>query len=500
MVSMAAILEIKNVDKHFGAVHALKDVSLSVEEGEILALVGENGAGKSTLVKVLTGVNLMDKGDVFFFGKKSNFKSAAESRKAGIAQVYQQAELIPELTVAENIFLGDGSVYKGGFISWKLMFQKTAELLEKYGLSIDPYAKVKKLNVAMRQLVAIAKVLLQKPKLVIFDEPTAVLSDNEVKILFDIITKLKDAKITIIYISHRLEEIFTICNRVAVMRDGNLITILKNENLTKADLITYMLGKKLEAMFPQKDSAFVDEVILELKNVSTAKVNDISFKLMKGEILGLTGLVGSGRTELARGIYGLDKLKNGEIWIEGKKARIRDARDANKYGLFLAPEDRKGEALVLIRPIRENITLSNLKTIAKPFFCNRKKENAIVENLKVELNIKTNTMENIVFNLSGGNQQKVVVAKAIAANPKILIFDEPTQGIDVGAKFEIYSLLYKLKKEGLSIIVISSEIEEVQGLCSRILVMRNGKIAGEIKDNVSETENILQLMYRSEAV
>jgi ribose transport system ATP-binding protein len=497
---MAAILEIKNVDKRFGAVHALKDVSLSVEEGETLALVGENGAGKSTLVKVLTGVYQMDRGDIFFAGKKNNFKSAHESRRSGIAEVYQQAELIPELTVAENIFLGDKSVYTHGFISWKTMFERTAQLLNKYGIFIDPYARIKKLNVATRQLVAIAKVLLQQPKMVIFDEPTAVLSDNEVKILFDIIGKLKAGHTTIIYISHRLEEIFTICNRVAVMRDGSLITVLENKNLTKADLITHMLGRKLEAMFPEKDIVCGNEIVLELKNVSTAKVSDISFKLMKGEILGITGLVGSGRTELARAIYGLDKIKNGEIWIEGKKERLRDARDANKRGIFLAPEDRKGEALVLIRPIRENITISNLKTIANPFFCNSKKERNIVEKLKNELNIKTDTIDKAVSSLSGGNQQKIVVAKAITTHPKILVFDEPTQGIDVGAKLEIYNLLYKLKKEGLSIIVISSEIEEVQGLCSRIIVMRNGRIAGEIKENVGEAEIILQLMYRSEAV
>ncbi|GHV72771.1 lantibiotic ABC transporter permease [Spirochaetia bacterium] len=497
---MAAILEVKHVDKRFGAVHALNDVSLAVEEGETLALVGENGAGKSTLVKILTGVNQKDKGELFFLGQKTELKSAMESRNLGIAQVYQQAELIPELTVAENIFLGDMSVYQGGLLSWKTLFKKTGELLKKYNIAVNPHARVKSLNVATQQLVAIAKVLLQQPKLVVFDEPTAVLSDNEVKILFDIINKLKAEHTTIIYISHRLEEIFTICNRVAVMRDGRLITVLENKNLTKADLIMHMLGKKLEAMFPEKDIGHEDEVALELKNVSTAKVTDISLKLMKGEILGITGLVGSGRTELARAIYGLDRIKSGEIRIGGERVRLRDTLDASKRGIFLAPEDRKGEALVLIRPIRENITLSNLKTISKSFFCNAKKEKALVEKLRGDLNIKADTMNRPVLSLSGGNQQKVVVAKAITARPKILIFDEPTQGIDVGAKFEIYTLLNKLKKDGLSIIVISSEIEEVQGLCNRIVVMRQGKIAGEINGNVEDTESILNLMYRSEAV
>lgn len=497
---MAAILEIRNVDKHFGAVHALDDVSLSVEAGETLALVGENGAGKSTLVKVLTGVNQKDKGELFFMGQETEIRSAAESRSLGIAQVYQQAELIPELTVAENLFLGDNSVHKRGFLVWKELFQRARALFKEYNLDIDPHKKVKSLNVATQQLVAIAKVLLQQPKLVIFDEPTAVLSDNEVKILFDIIDQLKSEHTTIIYISHRLEEIFTICNRVAVMRDGKMITVLENRNLTKADLIMHMLGKKLEAMFPEKDSSCGDQVAMELKHVSTAKISDVSLKLMKGEILGITGLVGSGRTELARAMYGLDRIRSGELWIDGKKAKLRDALDATKRGLFLAPEDRKGEALVLIRPIRENITLSNLKAISKSFLCSSKKERALVEHLKEDLNIKARAMGDPVLSLSGGNQQKVVVAKAITANPRILIFDEPTQGIDVGAKFEIYMLLSKLKKQGLSIIVISSEIEEVQGLCSRIVVMRQGKVAGEITENIEDTERVLHLMYQSEAV
>jgi ribose transport system ATP-binding protein len=497
---MAAILEISHVDKSFGAVHALNDVSLAVKEGETLALVGENGAGKSTLVKVLTGVYQKDKGEIVFRGQKTELKTALESRNLGIAQVYQQAELIPELTVAENIFLGDMSLYNKGFLSWKSTFKKAEELLKKYNIKIKAQIKIKKLNVATRQLVAIAKVLQQQPKLVIFDEPTAVLSDNEVKILFEIINKLKAEHTTIIYISHRLEEIFTICNRVAVMRDGKLITVLENKNLTKTDLIVHMLGKKLEAMFPEKDASCEDEVVLELKSVSTAKVIDISLKLRKGEILGITGLVGSGRTELARAIYGLDRIKSGEIWISGEKVKLHDTLDATRRGIFLAPEDRKGEALVLVRPIRENITLSNLKTIAKPIFCNSKKETIMVEKLKEDLSIKAETMNKPVLSLSGGNQQKVVVAKAITAESRILIFDEPTQGIDVGAKFEIYMLLNKLKKEGRSIIVISSEIEEVQGLCNRIIVMRHGKIAGEVKDNIEDTESILHLMYRSEPV
>lgn len=495
---MTPIIELRDIDKRFGAVHALKKVSLAVNGGETIALVGENGAGKSTLVKVLTGAYTKDSGEIWIEGKEALISDTISAKKFGIAQVYQQAELWPELLVAENIYLGDRSMSQNGLVNWKNIHRNAAKLLEKYGIPIKDTTRVKDLSVASRQLVAIAKALSRNPKVVIFDEPTAVLSDKEVNILFNIIWMLKKEKTTIIYISHRLEEVFELSDRIAVMRDGSMVTVLENHNVTKNDLIAHMLGRHINAMYPEKNVIESDEVVLELRNVSTDKVRNISFTLRKGEILGIVGLVNSGRTETARAIYGIDRIKQGEMLVFGKPVNFKSPTDAVRHGLFLAPEDRKEEALVQIRKIRENITLSNLKSISRFGFCNRQKENSLVSSIMRDLRIKAGSMESEINTLSGGNQQKVVIAKAFVAKPKILIFDEPTQGIDVGAKSEVNALLQQLGEEGMSIILISSEIEEVQGMCNRIVVMRNGTVAGEVEDNLDDGKHILDLMYRSE--
>lgn len=495
---MKPFLELRHIDKRFGPVHALKDLSLEIFEGEILALAGENGAGKSTLMKILTGAYAKDSGEVWFLGQKEDYSDTITAKKLGIAQVYQQAELVPDLTVAENIFLGESLM--NGVVHWKGLFLRAQSILEECGIPIDARAKVKTLNVANRQLIAVAKAIQREPKLLILDEPTAVLSDQEVAILFRLIEILKKKNVTMIYISHRLEELFQLSDRVAVMRDGSLVTVLDNVHLTKADLIVHMLGHRVDTMFPDKATDISKDVVLEVNGITTDKVKDISFKLYKGEILGIAGLVGSGRTEMVRALYGLDKIKSGKIEICGKEVRMRSPVDAVKNKMFLAPEDRKGEALVLIRSIRENITLSNLGRMSKRGIIQGHKEKKYIESLRKELHLKTDTIESSVNQLSGGNQQKVVVAKAVAAHPDILIFDEPTQGIDVGAKAEIYMLLENLRKSGISILVISSEIEELQGLCNRLIVMRNGQAAGEIKENLDNSKKILSLMYRSENV
>lgn len=498
LYGMKPILELKHIDKRFGAVHALKDFSLEIVEGEMLALAGENGAGKSTLMKVLTGAYQKDSGEVWFSGRKEEYSDTVAAKKLGIAQVYQQAELVSDLTVAENIFLGEPLL--NGVVRWKELFLQAQIILKEYDIPIDARAKVKTLNVANRQLVAVAKVLKREPKLLILDEPTAVLSDQEVVILFRLIKILKEKNVTMIYISHRLEELFQLCDRIAVMRDGSLITVLDNVHLTKADLIVHMLGHRVDTMFPDKAINISKDVVLEAKGITTDKVKDISFKLYKGEILGVAGLVGSGRTEMARALYGLDKIKYGKIEICGKEVRMRTPVDAVKNKIFLAPEDRKAEALVLVRSIRENITLSNFRRTTKKGIIQGHKEKDYIESLRKDLHIKTDSIESAVNRLSGGNQQKVVVAKAIAAYPDILIFDEPTQGIDVGAKAEIYMILENLRKRGMSILVISSEIEELQGLCNRLIIMRNGQVVGEIRENLDNSKNILSLMYRSEKV
>ena len=495
---MIPIIELKNIDKKFGAVHALKEVSLKINQGETMALVGENGAGKSTLVKILTGAYTKDSGEIRMEGKQTFFKDTIEAKKYGISQVYQQVEIWPELTVAENIFLGESDMSSNGIIAWENIYAKARKLLDKYNIPIYEKTKVKDLSVASRQLIAIAKVLSRNPKVVIFDEPTAVLSNKEVDILFDIIDALKKENITIIYISHRLEEIFQLSDRIAIMRDGEMVTVLDNKNLTKDDLITHMLGRHVDFIYPEKKPTDSDEVVLELRNVTTDKVKDISFSLRRGEILGVIGLVNSGRTEMARAIYGMDKIKEGEISLFGKTVNFRSPTDAVKHGLFLAPEDRKQEAVIDIRPIRENITISNLKSVSKCGIFDKQKEYNIVDDIMQQLLVKADSMESTIDTLSGGNQQKVVIAKAIVSEPKILIFDEPTQGIDVGAKSEINALVQRLREKGMSIILISSEIEEVQGMCNRALIMRDGKIVGEVENNIDDSEHILNLMYRSE--
>lgn len=492
------ILTLKNISKRFGVVQALDNVSFEVRRGEVLALVGENGAGKSTLMKILTGIYTKDSGEIFVEGKPVSISSAAVARSLGIAQVYQQAELILEATVAENIYTGDKTMARRGVVRWKELYQRADELLQRYGIQIDARKKCKTLSTAQRQLVAIARTLQQNPKLLILDEPTAVLSDKEVSILFELIQTLRRERVTIIYISHRLEEIFTLADRVAVMRNGEYVCTLDNVDLTKEQLISHMLGRSMNAMFPEANQRLSDEVVLEVKNLSNPKLHNISFKIYKGEIVGLAGLVGAGRTELARAIYGLDRIDAGEIYIRGKRVIPKNPAVLLRNGVFLAPEDRKGQGLVLSRPIKENITMANMWEFTKLGCFQRRAEQERTDQLFAELRIKAPDTSTLARNLSGGNQQKVVIAKAICMGPDILIVDEPTQGIDVGSKSEIYFILEDLRKKGVSILMISSEMNELQGLCQRIIVMRNGRIVGEAKDNLGDNSNILNLMYRSE--
>ena len=499
---MQNMLEMKQINKSFGVVHALKDVTLEVRKGETMALVGENGAGKSTLMKVLTGAYQRDTGAIVIDGEDIKKNTTAIAKKHGVSQVYQQAELVEELSVAENICLGEKAHAPKGLVPWKQMYQSVEELLLHYEMPIHATTPVKELSSAMKQFVAIAKVLFRKPKLIIFDEPTAVLSDSEVTILFRIIESLKKENITIIYISHRLEEIFQLSDRISVMRDGSLVATLDNINLTKDDLISHMLGKNLGAMYCEnRGEPISDTKVLELENVSTDKIHNVSFALKEGEILGITGLVGSGRTETAMAIFGVDRIKGGRILLKGKEVKFRRPADAAKAGIFLAPEDRKKQAMVLCRPIRENISLSKLSSMSEYGICNQKKEFDNIQKLCTDLKVKMASIESPVQDLSGGNQQKIVIAKAFTADPDILIFDEPTQGIDVGAKAEIYILLEKLRNQGKSIVVISSEIEEIQGVCDRTIVMRNGSVVGEIqKRELESTELILQCMYKEKQI
>ena len=495
---MNTMLSLKGIEKYFQAVHALKSIDLDVYQGETLALVGENGAGKSTLVKILTGAHKKDAGTIRFNGQAVEITSPIHAKKLGICQAYQRAEYVPELSVAENIFMGEPEYTSRGFVSWGKMYREAQESLEEYGLSIDAHMKMKNLSVAECQLITIVKMLRQKPKLVILDEPTAVLSDNEVDILFRMIRKIQKEGITIIYISHRLDEIFQISDRIAVMRDGMMITVLENQNLTHEDLVSHMLGRKLETMFPPKSGGPFTEEELRVENFTNEYLHDISFTVHRGEILGIVGLVGAKRTELARAIYGIDRLKSGQILIEGKKADIHSPYDAIRHGIFLAPEDRKGEGIVPERSIKENITYSDMDRFFHLGMVRRKMEQDYAEELKRQIRIKAPSTDTLCRQLSGGNQQKVVVAKALTSKPRILIFDEPTQGIDVGAKAEIYELIHELAKSGTAVIVISSEMEEAIGISNRLLVMREGRISGMLEPEEMTSENTIRLMYRSE--
>lgn len=492
------ILEISNISKTFGKVKALRDVSLDIVQGETLALVGQNGAGKSTLVKILTGAYQKDQGQISFDGSEVQINCPADAQRLGIAQVYQQAELIPEFTVAENMLIGNPGYASGGMVNARYVEKAAQALLDQYDIPLNAKQKVSSLSGALKQLVAIAKVLYGQPKIIIWDEPTAVLSNREVDILFDIIKKLKQKNITMIYISHRLEEIFEICERVAVMRDGELVKVLENKALTKEIIIGHMLGHSLDTFYAEKAYAPTEEIILEVNGISTDKIKDISFKLRKGEILGVAGLVNSGRTETLRAIYGLDRLKSGEMLIDGKPVSIRNTTDASSYGMFLAPEDRKREALVLCRSIKENVALSNLRAISHLGLCKPRIESKVINDYCRQLNVKMSGVEETASNLSGGNQQKVVIAKAVMAEPKILLFDEPTQGIDVGARAEIYALLQYLRGQGLSMIIVSSEIEEIQMVCDRTIVLHDGRMTGTLcGEELYDTKLILDYMYRS---
>ena len=491
------ILTMTGINKSFGKVQALKDIHFSVREGETMGLVGENGAGKSTLMKVLTGAYSKDSGQIIVEDSEIVKNTTAIAKERGISQVYQIPELVKDLTVAENVMLGEAGMASRGIISYGRMFREIDSLFARYRIPVKADTLVKDLSAAMKQFVAIGKVLYRNPKIIIFDEPTAVLSDSEVAILFDIIAELKKENKTIIYISHRLEEIFQLCDRISVMRDGAMVAVLENRGLTKDDLIANMLGKQLGAMYAPKGEIKSDKVVLELDHVSTEKIHDISFNLHEGESLGIVGLVGSGRTETANAIFGVDRLTSGKIRVNGKDTVIRNPIDATKQGIFLAPEDRKNEAMILCRPIRENISLSKLSSISRHGICHDRTERANVDRLCRNLNVKMASIESPVQDLSGGNQQKVVIAKAFTADPQILIFDEPTQGIDVGAKAEIYILLEKLRAEGKSIILISSEIEEIQGTCDRTIVLRNGRVTGELtEEELKNTEIVLQSMYK----
>ena len=487
------LLEMSGIDKSFPGVRALKNVSLKLYPGEVLALLGENGAGKSTLIKILGGVYHADAGEILIEDQPIKILSPTDGQHAGISIIYQELNLIPDLTVRENIFLGKEKT-RMGFVNASKENKQALQLFERIGIVVDPEERCGDLTVAQQQTVEIAKALSVNAKIIVMDEPSAALTIQEVEHLFQIIHDLKKQGIGVIYISHRLEEIFDVADRVMVIRDGEHVETCDINNITHERLIELMVGRPLELEFP-KHTAKPGKERLRVEKLSRGNVvRNVSFKARGGEVLGFSGLVGAGRSETMRLIFGADIPTGGHIFINGKKVTIRSPKDAIRNRICLLTEDRKGHGLILIHSCRENFGLPNLDRFTRRFFLDQKKERRKFSKFVQSLKIKISSSEQLVLDLSGGNQQKVVLAKWLARNADIFIFDEPTRGIDVGAKYEIYLLINKLVTKGKTIIMISSELPEILGMSDRIIVMHEGQIKGEITDVANATqEDILSL-------
>ena len=476
---MEALLSMKNIKKSFSGVAALKNAELDLYKGEVVALMGENGAGKSTLMKILTGIYSKDEGTIHFEEKEVEYKNVSESEAAGIAIVHQELNMMNDLTVAQNLFIGQERM-NGFFIDDKKMEKDAEELFKKLNVDIKPGAKIGELTVGKQQMVEIAKAISTNAKVIVFDEPTAALSTSEIEELFKVIRDLREKGAGIIYISHRMDEINVISDRVTVMRDGEYVGTLITKDCTKDDIIKLMVGRTV-FMEPKTQSAVPKdaEVVLKCENLSRGKaVKDVSFELKKGEILGFSGLMGAGRTEVARLLFGADKRDSGKIYVHGKEVDIQSTEDAVKAGIGYLSEDRKRYGLLVDKSVEENTCLASLDKFPKGFFIDQKKCKEVSEKYVEELKTKTPGVSQVIKKLSGGNQQKVVIAKWLLKDSDILIFDEPTRGIDVGAKSEIYELMEKLVSEGKSIIMISSELPEILRMSDRIIVMCEGRVTG----------------------
>jgi len=485
------LLRVENITKQYPGVLALDRVRLDIKKGEVHALLGENGAGKSTLVKILSGAAQPDEGSIWFKGETYKSLDPRQAIDLGIGVIYQEFNLVPHLSVADNIFLGN-EPKKGIVIEYEAMNRKANDLLLGLGMCIDPKTLVSQLSVAYQQMVEIAKAVSKNVELLIMDEPTAPLCTSEVEHLFAMIETLKKKGIGLIFISHRLEEVEQISNRVTVFRDGTYIETVNVEDINRKHLISLMVGREIGEDYPEESHAG-EEIVLEVKELTNKNFNNISFSLHKGEILGIGGLIGAGRTEVGRAIFGADPITEGSIFLNGKEVKLCSPMDAIKHGIALLPEDRKLQGLLLKMSVRDNVSLSALKFILKNGAISKPKETKLVSGYVKKLGVKTPNLEQRVRNLSGGNQQKVVMAKWLATQSKILIFDEPTRGIDVNAKQEIYHLMKSLTSQGISIIMISSEMPELIGVADRILVMSAGEIKGSLKKEEATQQKILEL-------
>ena len=480
------ILSMQNVNKAFPGVKALTNASMDVKKGTVHGLVGENGAGKSTLMKILSGVYTKDSGTIIFDGEQIEHTTPIQSIKRGLSIIYQEFNLVNTLTVGENIFLGRFREMKG----LRNSHNEARALLDSIGSTIDTHKLVRDLSAAEKQMVEITKALSFNSKLIIMDEPSSSLTADELKRLFLIIEDLKKKGVTIIYISHKLDEIFQLCDIVTVIRDGIVVGTKPIGDLTRNEMISMMIGREIENEFPERPHC-AGETIMDVQNIRTKKLKDISFILKKGEILGFVGLVGSGRTEIVRAIYGADKARDLKILINGKPVKINKPIDGKRAGIGLLPEDRKLEGLVLPFSVQSNITMSSLKSISKLGFINSAKERAIAAKQINSLSIKTPSPNTKTKTLSGGNQQKCIMGRWLEINPDILILDEPTRGIDVGTKYEIYLLIKKIAENGGSVIMISSELPEVLAMSNRVLTICEGQITGEFNPEETSAHDIM---------
>jgi ribose transport system ATP-binding protein len=490
------VLELRGVNKSFPGVKALKNVDFTLKPGEVHCLIGENGAGKSTLIRIISGAHSLDSGEIYFQGQLVSELDAHRARQLGVSVIYQEMNLIPQLSVAENIFLGnEPTSTRLGFVQEKRLMEKTQEILQKIGVSIHPHKLVRDLSTAEQQMVEIAKALALDKEILIMDEPTASLTAQNTEDLFRIIRRLTKRGVSVIYISHRLQELSIIADRVTVLRDGAHISTFAWGKVTTPELITMMVGREVQPVVMSKNRQIGQECVLEVKGLRKEPlIKEVTFRAYKGEIVCFAGLVGSGRTETMRLIFGADQRDSGQIFLYGKELRLRSPADAVRDGIGMLTEDRKGQGLVLGLPVRDNMTLASLATFSKWGRINRAYEGQVVDEQVRALDIVTPSIEHLARNLSGGNQQKVVLAKWLLTESKVLIFDEPTRGVDVGAKEEIYEIMRFLAQQGVTILMVSSDLPEVLRMGDRIIVMSEGRITGELSRDEATQEKLMALM------
>lgn len=486
-------IEMKGINKSFTSNKVLKNAAFSLKDGEVHALMGENGAGKSTLMKILTGVYQYDSGSIFVDGKEVKYKNPQEAEKAGIVFIYQELNVLFDLTVEENLFMGKEITKKFGICDKKAMRKKAQEIMDKMGVHIPVNAVMSTLSVGQQQMVEICKALMVDAKVLIMDEPTAALTESETKVLFEVMESLRKKGVSIVYISHRMEEIFALCDRITILRDGEYIDTKYIKDITMDDVVQMMIGREIGERFPQRECKIGDEV-LKVENLTHETLfKDVNFSVHAGEVLGVSGLMGAGRTEIMHAIFGNLKTVSGKIYINGKEIKIHNTRDAIKAGIGFITEDRKTEGLLLEKSIAENIEIANLDIISNNGVISRDKSKKLIDKGIDEFRVKCfNALQECKF-LSGGNQQKVVLAKWVYTNPQILILDEPTRGVDIGAKKEIYSIINKLAANGVAVILVSSELPEVLGMSDRIMVVCEGRVTGIVNSADADQAKIMTL-------